>query len=188
MSCRRCRLHRFRRQEVAGRGDLPADILFIGEAPGRSEDLRGKPFIGPSGRILQAAIEAATVIADLGSAPRYYIANVVRCIPLTKTGGDIRPPSEDEIEACWPNLEEIYLRAKPKHVVFLGRVPETACKKRIPGGRYMYHPAFILRSGGERSSQFREFVRELSELFIDAKRRKSVWRKPKRTKGRESTG
>ena len=171
--CTDCGLHRHRRQEVPSEGDTPADILFIGEAPGKSENLRGRPFIGASGRILRTALEEATKMAGLEVTPSYHIANVVRCRPCDKPNGPNRQPTTEEAWACWPKLRKVYEEVKPQIVIFLGKVPEKFCRKAMRGGIYMYHPAYILRSGGKRSSQWREFLRQLSELFqnIEPKRK-----------------
>jgi DNA polymerase len=173
--CTNCGLHRHRRQEVPSEGDTPADILFIGEAPGKGEDLRGKPFIGPGGRILKTAIKEAAKMADLTSPPSYHIANVVRCRPADKQNGPNRQPTAEEAWACWPYLRKVYEETKPQVVIFLGKVPEKFCRKAMRGGIYMYHPSYILRSGGKRSSQWREFLRQMSELFREIKpRRKKI--------------
>lgn len=163
--CTECGLHRYRRQEVVGRGAIPAEILFIGESPGKSEDLRGEPFVGPSGRILSSAIRDAAKIAGLERAPKHYITNTVRCRPTNTKGGPNRQPTEEEAWACWPKLREMWQRVRPQRVIFLGKIPERYCKKAMRGGIYMYHPSYILRSGGKRSSAYREFVRTLVEVF-----------------------
>lgn len=183
--CKRCALHRYRRQEVPGRGDVPADILFVGEAPGKSEDLRGEPFVGPSGKLLALAMDAARKMAGLEKLPTYHIANVVRCRPTDSKGGSNREPTAQEAWACWPFLKKVLAEVKPKQVIFLGKIPEKYCKAAMPGGIYLYHPAYILRNGGERSSQWREFVRRLSEIFteiVECRKSKSEGRRSRRRK------
>ncbi|MBW1779343.1 MAG: hypothetical protein JRL30_01265 [Deltaproteobacteria bacterium] len=77
-TCTRCGLAEFRRKIVLGEGDLPADLLFVGEAPGKNEDLMGRPFVGPSGRLLHGAIELAGDKVDF--TPTYFITNSVACL------------------------------------------------------------------------------------------------------------
>lgn len=177
MNCKRCKLCKNRKNIVKSRGDIPADVLFIGEAPGINEDALGKAFVGRSGKLLNTAIEHAKKMSGIKKDIKIHIANTVQCIPLDKDGV-IRQPNFKEAEACWNNLSELYLKVKPKHVVFLGRVAERFCKKKIPNGVYMRHPAFILRSGSTNSYAYKEFVRDLSEMFLKAEKIKKIWRKP----------
>lgn len=172
--CISCGLHRYRRKIVVGRGSLPADVLFIGEAPGKSEDLRGIPFIGPSGRLLNNAIEAAAFISKNGI-PKYYITNAVQCRPTDSCLGPNRQPTEEEAVACRPRLVKIISKARPLQVVFLGKVPERLCKSLCPGGIRLHHPAYILRLGGEKTSEYRMLVRELATIFDTIKEEKQ-WR------------
>ena len=79
--CRACHLHKFRRNVVLGRGTLPADVLYIGEAPGKSEDLTGEAFVGPSGAMLDSLMLDATEQASLPAIPRFYVVNTVLCRP-----------------------------------------------------------------------------------------------------------
>ncbi|GAG10072.1 unnamed protein product, partial [marine sediment metagenome] len=75
-NCRKCGLYEFRRKIVFGRGKVPADILFVGEAPGKSEDLIGEAFVGPSGRLLDMAIKDAAKILGIKKPPTFYVSNV----------------------------------------------------------------------------------------------------------------
>ncbi len=165
LNCKKCGLHKFRRNQVKGRGEIPAKILFIGEAPGQSEDLRGKAFIGMSGRILNKGIERAAEMAGLDKAPSFYITNSVQCRPTDEKNGNNRQPTSDEIRACRENLEDVYLEVRPSFIVFLGRVPERNLSKSFPGGIPLRHPAHLARRGGVASPEFRTFVRNLSEVF-----------------------
>jgi len=166
-NCTDCGLHRHRRQEVEGWGHIPADLLFIGEAPGKSEELRGRPFIGATGRILVDAVYDASKMAKSKTIPTYYFTNLIRCRPCDKRGGENREPTAGEIYACAPKLIELWQKVKPKRIIFLGKTAEKYCKDIMKGGIYMYHPAFILRCGGKRTSQYREFVRQLSEIISE---------------------
>lgn len=143
--CTACPLSQFRSKVVFYRGYLPCNILFIGEAPGESEDALGYPFVGPTGQLLaelvdQACFEAGYEVA--GSTPVHYasqvsklksptygITNIVSCLPLQPdpeelSSGSIRPPNKEEATACRKRLEEIYNLARPKTVVCLGQIAE----------------------------------------------------------------
>lgn len=165
--CTRCHLADYRRNQVIGRGSVPADILIVGEAPGKSEDLLGIPFVGRSGRLLDHAIIKAASFAKISKRdiPSYYITNVVQCRPTDVKGGPNRPPTPEEAWSCWVNLERVYKQVKPKRVVLLGKVAEQHCKKLFPGALVLPHPAFILRVGGISSPEFRRFAISLSEVF-----------------------
>jgi len=162
--CVKCGLSNVSRQEVIGRGSIPAKVLFIGEAPGLSEDVQGKPFCGPSGVILGQAILTAAKLVKLTHIPSYYMTNVVRCRPIDKDGNN-RTPTYEEAWACFPNLEQVYLDVEPKEVIFLGKVVKDYCLKAWPHGVALDHPAYLLRIGGTESPEYIRFVRNLSEVF-----------------------
>jgi uracil-DNA glycosylase len=152
--CTRCPLSASRTQVVFGVGDPHADLMFVGEGPGREEDLRGEPFVGRSGQLLDRLVgEELGVGRD-----RCYIANVVKCRPP-----DNRDPRPEEIAACRPYLEEQIRLIGPEVVVTLGnfatklllQTDQGITKVRgasYPMGAYSlvptYHPAAALRSGG----------------------------------------
>jgi DNA polymerase len=152
--CTRCPLAAQRTQVVFGVGDPEADLMFVGEAPGRDEDLRGEPFVGRSGRLLDRLMHE-----ELGVGRDHcYIANVVKCRPP-----DNRDPKADEIAACRPYLEAQLRLIRPKVVVTLGNFSTrlllgtdlgiTKVRGRAyPMGDWQlvptYHPAAALRSGG----------------------------------------
>ena len=109
--CTRCPLSESRTQVVFGVGDPSADLMFVGEAPGRDEDLQGEPFVGRSGKLLDRL-----VLEEMGvDRSRFYIANVIKCRPP-----DNRDPRPDEIAACRPWLEAQIEHIAPKVVVTLG--------------------------------------------------------------------
>ncbi|MCE4613586.1 MAG: uracil-DNA glycosylase [Desulfurococcales archaeon] len=110
--CTRCPLHLSRRNPVPGEGPLDADVMLIGEAPGRVEDETGRPFVGPAGRLLTALLESIGLKRD-----RVYITNVVKCRPPNN-----RDPSDEELRACTGYLLRQIGLVKPKTVVLLGRV------------------------------------------------------------------
>ncbi|MBW7989997.1 MAG: hypothetical protein FVQ84_08285 [Planctomycetes bacterium] len=172
IDCTRCGLHKFRRKIVFGRGEFPADIFFIGEGPGKSEDLRGEAFIGKSGRMLDTAIKEAFNLSGLESIPTFYITNVVACRPTNERYGPNRTPSSDEAWACWPRLDETYHKVKPRIVIFIGQTAKQFCKEAFPHGYHLVHPAYILRKGGYRATEYRTFVRNLTEIFKSLQRSK----------------
>ena len=109
--CTKCRLAKGRTLAVPGEGPEDADLMFIGEAPGFHEDQQGRPFVGPSGQLLEK------LLASIGlSRSDCYIANVIKCRPLNN-----RDPQPDELSACQPFLLRQIELIKPKIIVTLGR-------------------------------------------------------------------
>ncbi len=162
--CTACGLAKFRRNVVFGRGKTPAEIMFIGEAPGKSEDLLGEAFVGPSGRLLDMAIKDAAKMIGV-KPPTFFISNVLGCRPTDKKRGPNREPTNEEAWACWSRLEDTYVIVRPKVLVFLGKVAERFCKKAWPFGKVFLHPAYIIRRGGTSSTEYRRFCRDLTEVF-----------------------
>ena len=164
--CTRCPLAVTRTQVVFGVGDPDADLMFVGEAPGRDEDLRGEPFVGRSGQLLDRLLAEEVGIGR----ERVYIANVVKCRPP-----DNRDPRPDEIGACRPYLDRQVALIAPKVVVTLGnfatrllldtdRGITTLRGTSYPMGETTlvptFHPAAALRGGGVVLAQMRaDFVR-----------------------------
>jgi len=110
--CTKCRLAGTRTQVVYGTGNPNADLMFIGEAPGRDEDLQGEPFVGRAGQLLTDIIKAMKLTRD-----DVYIANVVKCRPPEN-----RNPEPDEIEACRPFIRRQIELIKPRVIVTLGKI------------------------------------------------------------------
>jgi DNA polymerase len=110
ISCRRCRLYSSRTNAVPGEGSRSSDILIVGEAPGRTEDEMGRPFVGAAGNLLTRILRDAGI--DRGEV---YITNVVKCRPPNN-----REPLEDEVNACSIYLISQFLLIKPKIVITLG--------------------------------------------------------------------
>lgn len=167
--CPGCVLQNKVRQQVIGRGSLPADLLLIGEGPGKSEDLLGEPFIGPSGKLLDQTLLDASILAMV-PIPSHYITNVVLCRPWIyqeedELYGENREPVREEILACMPNIMKIASVVRPKHVIFVGKVSEKYYRKEFRYSTRIYHPAFHLRYGGITSPFYRGDVRTLSEIF-----------------------
>lgn len=165
LNCERCGLCKFRKQIVFGRGTIPAKILFIGEAPGKTEDLIGVPFIGQAGRLLDRGIDTACQMAELEFPPSYFITNTVACRPTDMLDGENRPPTPEEAWRCFERLKKTYQHVKPARVVFLGKVAKRYCSTAFPEAVELYHPAYLLRCGGVEAPAFRSFCRNLSEVF-----------------------
>ncbi len=110
LNCTSCRLHSYRRNAVPGEGNLSADILFLGEAPGRREDELGRPFVGAAGKLLD------TLLNDIGiKRDEVFITNVVKCRPPNN-----RDPKDDEIRSCSRHTIKILELVRPKVIVTLG--------------------------------------------------------------------
>ncbi len=110
INCRKCSLHESRKNAVPGDGDANADIMLIGEAPGRSEDMQGKPFVGAAGKILDECLESMGIARD-----EVYITNILKCRPPGN-----RNPEKDEIVKCTPYLDEQIMRISPNMIITLG--------------------------------------------------------------------
>ena len=111
LKCRKCNLWQSRTNPVPGEGDLNSVIMFIGEAPGRQEDIEGRPFVGPAGKLLTNLLESIGLRRD-----RVYITNVVKCRPPGN-----RDPRPIEISSCSPYLNAEIRIIRPKLIVTLGR-------------------------------------------------------------------
>jgi len=151
LNCKKCTLHKTRNKIVPGCGNINPEIVFIGEAPGRSEDETGKPFIGTSGKLLDEILELAGISREL-----VFITNIIKCRPPNN-----RDPEKSEIKACSYFLERQLKVLSPKAIVTFGRPASQTfleTKEKISSLRgnvfqkYGYvvmptfHPAFILHS------------------------------------------
>ena len=150
--CSRCKLHTLgRRQIVFGVGNPDADLMFVGEAPGADEDVKGEPFVGRAGQLLTKIIEAIGLRRE-----DVYIANVIKCRPPQN-----RNPEPDEVDTCEPFLFRQIDAIQPKVVVALGSFAARALLRtqdpisRLRGRVYEYrgakliptfHPAYLLRN------------------------------------------
>ncbi len=110
--CTLCRLHSTRRNPVPGEGPVPSRVMLVGEAPGRMEDLEGRPFVGQAGRLLDKLLGLAGLSRGM-----VYITNVVKCRPPGN-----RDPRQDEIQACNPYLRRQIQLVEPEVIVALGRI------------------------------------------------------------------
>jgi uracil-DNA glycosylase family 4 len=135
--CPLCKLARTRKNAVPGEGQLSAKIMFIGEAPGRSEDEKGRPFVGAAGKILDNLLEKAGIERS-----QVFITNVVKCRPPNN-----RMPEEDEVAACRPYLERQIALIKPKVICILGR---TAYSSLLGGSSITANRGKIVKKAGQK--------------------------------------
>ena len=158
--CQDCPLCGIRRQVVFARGELPAHILFIGEAPGESENAIGYPFVGAAGDLLDDMLEA--VIPPILT---YAITNIVACYPNDETR--LRAPTRQEALACRPRLSELIAVCQPKLIVTLGQI----AKRYLPPTKLpvccLIHPAAILRLPGVKTTlEIRRFQTNLHQSVM----------------------
>ncbi|MEM4359835.1 MAG: uracil-DNA glycosylase family protein [Candidatus Bilamarchaeaceae archaeon] len=126
-------------------------IAAIGEAPGESENLTGKPFTGPSGELLSEIIKDA--IQEFQTQPIVILSNVVSCIPYDDEGDNVRPPNAMEIKACSDRLKDFLSIVKPDMIICVGAVAKKVLSEKVVSENYPFvkqvvsivHPAFILR-------------------------------------------
>jgi uracil-DNA glycosylase family 4 len=133
LSCQDCPLSSTRTKAVPGEGNTNADLMFIGEAPGRDEDIQGRPFVGRAGQLLTKIIQAMNYNRE-----DVYITNIVKCRPPNN-----REPSRDETEKCKIYLFEQIANIQPKVIVTLGNVPThffVPSKSGVTTLRGMFHP------------------------------------------------
>lgn len=157
--CERCELGRTRTNLVFGVGNENADVMFIGEGPGEQEDLKGEPFVGPAGQLLDTMMEIIGL-----DRTKVYIANIVKCRPPRN-----RDPLPNEQDACIGWLHRQIELVDPKLLVFLGRIAAQVFIKpdfRISrehgqwfeaAGRpcmALYHPSALLRDPSKRPETF----------------------------------
>jgi DNA polymerase len=172
-SCLRCPLSKGRTTVVFGEGSPTADLMVVGEGPGREEDLQGRPFVGRSGLLLDRLL-----LEELGvERSAVYIANVVKCRPPGN-----RDPLPEEIDACRSWLETQLDLICPRVILTLGNfatrwlLGTAEGIRRLRGRVYpssrpgvvivpTYHPAAALRGGGEVLAEMRaDFVRAKEAL------------------------
>lgn len=138
--CTKCSLCKTRQHVVLVRGKLPADILFVSDAPGSSEDVIGKPMVGPAGHLLDHIIERA-----IKGRFDYCITNLIGCIP-PKDGKKVAEPTEEAIKACAPRLQEVVDMCRPLLIICLGKIAGKHLPKRLPTNCQrieISHPGFI---------------------------------------------
>lgn len=176
LNCRKCRLCEARSNVVFGVGNPCAKVMFIGEGPGRNEDLQGEPFVGAGGQLLDKYLAAV----DLDRRTNIYIANIVKCRPPQN-----RDPLQEEQEACMDWLRNQTALLRPKIIVCLGRIAAMRIIKpdfKITrehgqffkkGNIYMtatLHPAALLRNPAQKPAAFDDFLKlrdKIDELQAD---------------------
>jgi uracil-DNA glycosylase family 4 len=175
--CKKCKLHTTRNQVVFGEGNPNAELMFIGEGPGKQEDLSGRPFIGKAGELLGRLIERAMGF----SREDVYIANITKCRPTIdlKFEKD-RAPDKEEVLACSPYLLKQIEIIQPKVIITLGNpstrfilnTTEGITNMRGKWGYYndipvmpTYHPSFILRNGGDNSNVQKQMWSDMLQVL-----------------------
>jgi len=168
--CRRCKLWPGRTHLVFGVGNPRAKVMFVGEGPGRDEDLQGEPFVGRAGQLLTDIITKGMGLkrSDV------YIANVVKCRPPEN-----RNPEPDEVESCEPFLKKQIDLIRPKVIVALGKFAvQSLLKSKVPitrlrgvwqdyhGIKLMptFHPAYLLRNPGDKKFVWEDIKKVIREL------------------------
>jgi uracil-DNA glycosylase len=173
-ACTRCKLHALgRTQVVFGVGNPDADLMFVGEAPGADEDIKGEPFVGRAGQLLTKIIEAIGLRRE-----DVYIANVIKCRPPGN-----RNPEPDEVAQCEPFLFRQVDTLKPKVIVALGKFAAQCLLRttepitRIRGKEFTYrdailiptyHPAYLLRNPSAKREVWDDMKRVRAILTDDA--------------------
>lgn len=173
--CRRCPLCRGRKTIVFGVGDPNAELVLVGEAPGREEDERGEPFVGEAGRLLDRILFAMGLERH-----QVYICNVEKCRPPGN-----RDPVPEEIAACEPFLQRQLAAIRPRLIVALGRLAaQTLLQDQTPIGRLRgqwrqyqgipllatYHPAFLLRNPAAKREVWEDMKQVLQRLRQEGSR------------------
>jgi uracil-DNA glycosylase family 4 len=168
--CRRCKLSSGRTHLVYGVGNPRAEILFVGEGPGRDEDLQGEPFVGRAGQLLTDIITKGMKLRR----EDVYIANVIKCRPPEN-----RNPEPDEVESCEPFLKKQIELIRPRIIVGLGKFAvQTLLQSKVSitrlrgtwheyhGIKLMptFHPAYLLRNPGDKKLVWEDIQKVLEEL------------------------
>jgi DNA polymerase len=177
--CTRCKLHRGRTRLVFGDGNPNADLVFVGEGPGRDEDAQGLPFVGRAGKLLTQMIEAMGL-----QRKDVYICNVVKCRPPEN-----RTPEKDEVETCSPFLLRQLDAIAPKVIVCLGSVAAQTLLQTNRGishfrgewldfrGRKLlatYHPAYLLRNPSAKGEVWKDLQKVMAVLGLQVKKGQST--------------
>jgi len=170
LECRKCALHETRTNVVFGVGPKDAEVMFIGEGPGENEDLKGEPFVGRAGQLLDSMME----MIDLDRRRNVYIANIVKCRPPKN-----RDPLGAEQESCHGWLKAQIELMKPKIIVCLGRIAAAYMIRddfkisqehgqffEKDGIKFMalYHPAALLRDPRRRPETFEDLKKLQAEI------------------------
>jgi uracil-DNA glycosylase family 4 len=176
--CTRCKLHKGRNKIVFADGNPKAKLVFVGEGPGRDEDMQGLPFVGRAGKLLTSMIEAMGLQRQ-----DVYICNVVKCRPPEN-----RLPEPDEIKTCSPFLLRQLDVVDPKVIVALGACAAQTLLQTTRGishfrgqwqefgGRKLmatYHPAYLLRNPPAKADVWTDLQMVMAELGLEKRGAKS---------------
>jgi DNA polymerase len=174
--CTRCKLHRTRNKIVFGVGNPKADLVFVGEGPGRDEDMQGEPFVGRAGKLLTQMIEAMSLRRE-----DVYIANVVKCRPPEN-----RLPEKDEIATCSPFLMRQLDVIRPKVICCLGSCSAQTLLQTTQGiskfrGEWFefrgakliatYHPAYLLRNPSAKGEVWKDLQKVMAVLGLKPRKK-----------------
>jgi uracil-DNA glycosylase family 4 len=173
-ACMACKLHSTRINTVPGEGNLDAEVMFIGEGPGADEDVKGRPFVGAAGRLLDAIINAMNFRRE-----DVYIANIVKCRPPSN-----RIPEADEVDSCIGYLYRQIAIINPKMIILLGSTAYKAIIKDSKEGitkvrgrvleqdGYIFmptfHPAALLRDPSRKIDVWTDMKKVLSIIRKDS--------------------
>jgi uracil-DNA glycosylase family 4 len=175
--CTRCKLHSTRNKLVFGDGNPKAELVFVGEGPGRDEDAQGLPFVGRAGKLLTQMIEAMGLQRS-----DVYICNVVKCRPPEN-----RLPEPDEIKTCSPFLLRQLDVIAPRVIVCLGACSAQTLLETNRGishfrgqwldfrGRKLmatYHPAYLLRNPAAKADVWKDLQKVMAVLGLEVKKGK----------------
>src|SRR3990170_3452565 len=164
-SCKLCDLHKTRTNTVFGVGNEKAKVMFIGEAPGANEDLKGEPFVGRAGMLLNSMLRSIGL-----ERTDVYIANILKCRPPNN-----RDPLPQEVKLCTPYLQKQIALIQPKILIAVGRIAAQfllntmESMSKLRGNTYQYgeqkiplivtyHPAYLLRSPSEKRKSYVDFL------------------------------
>jgi DNA polymerase len=174
--CTRCKLHNGRTNIVFGVGSMKAQLVFVGEGPGRDEDIKGEPFVGRAGKLLTQMIEAMGLRRE-----DVYICNVVKCRPPEN-----RLPEKDEITTCSPFLFRQIDVIRPKVICCLGSCASQTLLQTTQGisrfrGEWFdfrgskliatYHPAYLLRNPNAKGEVWKDLQKVMAVLGLQTKRK-----------------
>jgi DNA polymerase len=175
-NCTRCKLHKARTQIVFGVGNPKAQLVFVGEGPGRDEDIQGEPFVGRAGKLLTQMIEAMGLQRQ-----DVYICNIVKCRPPEN-----RLPEGDEIATCSPFMLRQLGVIQPKVVCCLGACSAQTLLQTTQGisrfrGEWFdfhgskliatYHPAYLLRNPAAKGEVWKDLQKVMAVLGLAPKKR-----------------
>ncbi|HBC71176.1 MAG TPA: uracil-DNA glycosylase [Coxiellaceae bacterium] len=165
VSCKLCDLHKTCTNTVFGVGNEKAKVMFIGEAPGANEDLKGEPFVGRAGMLLNSMLRSIGL-----ERTDVYIANILKCRPPNN-----RDPLPQEVKLCTPYLQQQIALIQPKVLIAVGRIAAQfllntmESMSKLRGNTYQYgeqkipllvtyHPAYLLRSPSEKRKAYVDFL------------------------------